>query len=234
MARRRVQPSLAVARRRGDAPVRVLGYVRVSTEEQAVSGAGMEAQRAAIRAEAERRGWDVIEVVEDAGWSAKDLRRPGIAHALDLLRDGGADTLVVAKLDRLSRSMLDFAQLMETARKQSWAVVALDVNVDTTTPSGEMVAGVTAVVAQYERRLIGQRTRDGLAAKRAAGVKLGRPSLLPDDVAARISTARAEGLSLRGIADALNEDGVPTGQGGARWYASSVKAVLTATQARSV
>ncbi|MEJ7787203.1 MAG: recombinase family protein [Solirubrobacteraceae bacterium] len=202
--------------------------MRVSTEEQAASGAGMAAQREAIRAEAERRGWTLVKVIEDGGWSAKDLRRPGIAHALAMLRDGEADTLVVAKLDRLSRSMLDFAQFMETAREQSWALVALDVNVDTTTPSGEMVAGVTAVVAQYERRLIGQRTRDGLAAKKAAGVRLGRRSKLPPDVAARIVVERADGRSLRAIADGLQQDGVPTGQGGARWHASSVRAVLAA------
>jgi DNA invertase Pin-like site-specific DNA recombinase len=143
---------------------------------------------------------------------------------------GEADTLVVAKLDRLSRSMLDFAQLMETARKESWALVALDVNVDTTTPSGEMVAGVTAVVAQYERRLIGQRTRDGLAAKRAEGVRLGRRSTLPVDVQERVVGARSEGMSLRAIADALNADSVPTGQGGSRWHASSVRAVLTSVE----
>lgn len=94
-----------------------------------------------------------------------------------------------------------------------WAVVALDVNVDTTTPSGEMVAGVTAVVAQYERRLIGQRTRDGLAIKRAHGVRLGRRSELPRQVVSRIVQERAEGRSLRAIADELNRTSVPTGQG---------------------
>lgn len=206
----------------------VIGYARVSTDEQAASGAGMAAQRAAIAAEAERRGWTLVEVVEDAGWSAKDLRRPGIARALDMLADGGADTLVVARLDRLSRSMIDFAGLMETARREAWSVVALDIGMDTTSPSGEMVANMTAVVAQYERRLIGQRTRDGLAAKRAQGVRLGRPSMLPAAVIARIGDERQAGRSLRAIADALNADGVQTGQGGAKWYASSVRAVLVA------
>lgn len=210
--------------------MRVIGYARVSTDEQAASGAGMAAQRAAIAAEAARRGWTVVELVEDGGWSAKDLRRPGIARTLELLAAGEADTLVVAKLDRLSRSMLDFAGLMETARRQGWAVVALDVNVDTTTPSGEMVAGVTAVVAQYERRLIGQRTRDGLAAKRAQGVRLGRPSTLPRAVAARIAAERAEGRTLGAIAETLNAEAVPTGQGGKQWYPSSVRAVLAATR----
>jgi DNA invertase Pin-like site-specific DNA recombinase len=90
-------------------PMRVIGYVRVSTEEQALSGAGLEAQRRAITAECKRRGWELLETIEDAGYSAKDLKRPGVQEALRALEAGDAKALVVAKLDRLSRSMLDFA-----------------------------------------------------------------------------------------------------------------------------
>src|SRR5438270_14003621 len=85
----------------GEAPVGVLAYVRVSCEEQADSRAGLEAQRAAIQRECERRGWQIIEVIEDAGFSAKDLKRPGVRAALDQLERKQADGLVVAKLDRL-------------------------------------------------------------------------------------------------------------------------------------
>jgi DNA invertase Pin-like site-specific DNA recombinase len=74
---------------------------------------------------------------------------------------------VVSKLDRLSRSMLDFTGVMATAQKQNWALAALDCAVDTTTPAGEAMAHVLATFAQFERRLIGQRTRDALAAKKA-------------------------------------------------------------------
>jgi len=203
----------------------------VSTEEQADSGAGMEAQRAAILAEAERRGWEVVGVIEDAGWSAKDLRRPGVQAALEELRRGRADALVVAKLDRLSRSLLDFAAVMQTAQRQGWALVALDVNVDTTTPAGEMVANVMATFAQFERRLIGQRTREALAAKRAAGVRLGRPPVVAEEVVARVRRERAEGRSLRAIAEGLDADEVPTAHGGARWHASTVRAVLRGADA---
>ena len=134
--------------------MRVLGYVRVSTEEQAMSGAGLEAQRHAIVAECKRRGWQLVETIEDAGYSAKDLRRPGVQEALRALEAGEANALVVAKLDRLSRSMLDFTALMATAQKQGWALVALDCAVDTSTPSGEAMANVLATFAQFERRLI--------------------------------------------------------------------------------
>src|SRR3954447_22914992 len=103
--------------------MRVLGYVRVSTSEQASSGAGLEAQRRAILAECKRRGWHLVEVIEDAGFSAKDLKRPGVQEALRVLEAGDAAALVVAKLDRLSRSMIDFTRVMAQAQKQGWALV---------------------------------------------------------------------------------------------------------------
>jgi DNA invertase Pin-like site-specific DNA recombinase len=206
--------------------MRVLGYCRVSTEEQGNSGAGLAAQRAAIGAECERRGWQLVDTIEDRGYSAKDLRRPGIRAALDELKRGDAQGLVVAKLDRLSRSMLDFTAIMARAQRESWALVALDCAVDTTTPAGEAMANVLATFAQFERRLIGQRTREALAAKWAAGGRLGRPRALPGDVANRIRRERKRGVSLAHIADGLNADGVATGHGGKQWYPSTVRAVL--------
>ena len=207
---------------------RVIAYTRVSTDEQADSRAGLDAQRAAILAEAERRGWQEADVtfIEDAGYSGKDLNRPGIAAALDALRHHRADALVVSKLDRLSRSMLDFAGLMDRASREKWALVALDVGVDTTTPQGEMVAAVMAVFAQFERRLIGERTKSALAVKKAAGVRLGRPRVIPDQIVARIVAERTAGRTLRAIVDGLNDDAVPTAMGGRRWYVSTVQSVL--------
>src|SRR5262245_45246650 len=111
--------------------MQVLGYVCVSTSEQASSGAGLEAWRRAIIAECRRRGWRRVETLEDAGYSARDLRRPGIQTALRTLEEGKASAPVVAKLDRLSRSMLDFSKLMARATEELWALVALDVAVDT-------------------------------------------------------------------------------------------------------
>ena len=204
--------------------MRAIGYVRVSTNEQGVSGAGLEAQRSAIIAECERRGWHLIDIVEDVG-SGKDLRRPGVRAALEALEAGSASALVVAKLDRLSRSMLDFARVMAAAQKQSWALVALDVAVDTTTPAGEAMANVMATFAQFERRLIGQRTREALAVKRAEGVRLGRPPEIPAAVADRIRRARDEGQTLRQIAEVLNDQKVATARGG-RWQPSTVARVI--------
>ncbi len=201
--------------------------MRVSTEEQATSGLGLDAQRAAITEECQRRGWGLVEVFEDSGASGKSMvGRPALQDSLDAVRSHRAGALVVAKLDRLSRSLLDFAALMENARTEGWALVILDLGVDTTTPSGEMIANVMATFAQFERRMIGQRTKDALAIKISQGVKLGRPRSVGDDVVKRIRRDRKAGKSLRAIADRLNEDGVPTGHGGAKWHASTVRAVL--------
>jgi DNA invertase Pin-like site-specific DNA recombinase len=208
--------------------MRVLAYARVSTQEQADSKAGLEAQKAAIAAEARRRGWPIVETIEDAGYSAKDLKRPGIKRALEELERGRADALVVAKLDRLSRSMIDFTRLMRQAQRQNWALVALDCAVDTTTPAGEAMANVLATFAQFERRLIGQRTREALAQKKAQGVQLGRPRELPAKVRSRIKRRRKAGKSLAAIAEELNRDQIATAHGGAQWYPSTVRAVLSA------
>ena len=122
--------------------------------------------------------------------------------------------------------MLDFAGIMAAAQKQGWGLIALDCAVDTTTPAGEAMANVLATFAQFERRLISQRTKDALAAKRAQGVRLGRPRQLPKTVVNRIRRERTQGKTLAAIAEGLNRDGVPTAQGGQRWYPSTVRAVL--------
>src|SRR3954471_17120362 len=172
-----------------------IGYLRVSTDEQANSGAGIEAQRAAILAEAQRRGWAAADIqwIEDAGYSGKDTRRPGIRLALEVLKRGDAAGLVVAKMDRLSRSLLDFTQIMAEAQRQGWAPVALDCPADPSTPTGEAMASILATFSQLERRLIGQRTREALVVKRAEGVRLGRPRSLPPRVVARVAREREEG-----------------------------------------
>jgi len=159
--------------------------------------------------------------------SARSLvRRPGLTTALAALDSGTAGALVVAKLDRLSRSLLDFSALMERSRKRGWALVALDLGVDTTTPSGEMMANVLAVFAQFERRLIGQRTREALAVKRRQGVRLGRPPTTPSELVVRIRRERKRGLTYAAIAARLNAQAVPTSHGGRRWHVSTVQALF--------
>src|SRR4051794_8793470 len=205
-----------------ESPVRAIGYVRVSTDEQQSSGAGISAQRAAIRAECDRRGWHLLRIIgEDSGASSASLERAGLQRALHILDHGNAEILLIAKLDRLSRSVAQGAQVMDRAKRKGWSLVALDFGLDTTTPAGEMVANVILSTAQYERRLIGQRTRDALAAKREQGIRLGRPQTLADEVVQRILSGREAGKSLRAIAAGLEEDGIPTARGGTKWHASA-------------
>ncbi len=204
----------------------VLGYLRVSTEEQAVSGLGLSDQRAVIGHEAARRGWTNIQYVADEGFSAKNLARPGITAALEQLRCGEAGVLVVSKLDRLSRSLLDFAGLMDRAKREGWQLVVLDLAIDTTTASGGLMANVMASFAEYERRLISDRTSAALQSKKAQGHRLGRPRTTPDDLVARVRREREQGASLRVIADGLNRDRITGSQGGKQWYASTVASIL--------
>lgn len=210
----------------GTAPdqIRAVGYRRVSTTEQADSGAGLAAQRTIIEAEAARRGWVLVEVHTDEAASGKSLvGRAALKAAIEAVESGRAEVLVVAKLDRLSRSLLDFASLMARAQARGWNLVALDLGIDLSTPAGEFLASVMASAAQWERRIIGQRTREAMAAKKAAGVRLGPPRRLPDDVAQQIIDIRSAGLSWARVAETLNGLAVPTALAGRQWYASTAR-----------
>jgi DNA invertase Pin-like site-specific DNA recombinase len=208
-------------------PSKVVGYVRVSSQEQADSGLGLAAQKTAIQTQCDARGWTLTAIHEDAGLSGNTMtNRPGLAAALKDVETGGIGGIVVAKLDRLSRSLKDFALLMERAQKRGWNLVACDLGIDLSTPSGEFMANVMGSAAQWERRLISQRTKDALAEKRAAGIKLGRPPKLPEAVVERIVAARNDGEGWSAIAQELNSENVPTAHGGTRWHPSTVRAVV--------
>jgi len=171
----------------------VVAYLRVSTEEQADSGAGLAAQEAAIRAECERRELPLLAMHTDAGVSGKFLVRPALTAALANLDAGRGTVLMVSRLDRLTRSVHDASGLMQRAENSGWGLVALDAPVDTTTPAGRAMAQILSVFAELERRLIGERTKAALAIKRDQGVVLGRPRTLPDKVVKRILKERGAG-----------------------------------------
>lgn len=208
-----------------------MGYTRVSTSDQADSGAGLAAQETAIREECKRRGWHLAAIYTDAGASGASLRgRPELAKALAALAAGQAQGLVVSKIDRLSRSLHDFAGLLAASQREGWTLCALDAGIDMATPGGEFLAGVLASAAQWERKIIGVRTREGLAAKRAQGVRLGRRVGLPAEVRDRIAAQREAGMTLAAIAAGLNSDEVRTAQAGAAWHPSTVRCVLASIE----
>jgi DNA invertase Pin-like site-specific DNA recombinase len=213
-------------------PSQVVAYLRVSTEEQVVSGLGLMAQEAAIRTATATRGADLVAVYSDPGMSGsvEPEDRPGLTGALAAVGPGRAGVLMVAELDRLTRTLLDFALLMQRSQREGWALVTLDLGVDTSTPQGELMANVFATFAQFERRLIGQRTKDALAVKRAQGVRLGRPVALPGAVRERIVAERRAGATMATIAAGLTADAIPTAQGGVRWHPSTVQSVLRSVE----
>ncbi|MGH2717348.1 MAG: recombinase family protein [Actinomycetota bacterium] len=195
----------------------VLGYVRVSTEDQADSGAGLAAQRVMIEAECRRTGWQLTEVVSDSAVSGgvPFADREGGRRILQALRRREASGLVVAKLDRLTRSTGDAESILDLFKRNAWTLTVLDLGVDTSTPMGEALAGVVAVFAKLERRLIGQRTREALAQKKAAGVRLGAPPLFAAEVEARVVQLRRERLPLRAIVECMNIEAPVGPKGGA-------------------
>lgn len=201
------------------------GYCRVSTDRQGGRGYGLEAQRQVIEAEASHRGWRLGEVYVDVASGGSMKKRNELQRTLATLEAGEADVLIVAKLDRLSRSLLDFANLMAQAQRGGWSIVALDIGVDTSTVNGELIANIIMALAQWERRVIGQRTKDALSVVREQGTTLGRPVMLSSETERLISILRLDGKSYRAVAELLNDQGVATAQGGQRWYASSVRAV---------
>jgi DNA invertase Pin-like site-specific DNA recombinase len=192
--------------------------------------ASLKARRRALAAECTRRGWQLVEVSEEAGFSAEELERSGSKEALRVLASGDGETLVARKLDRPASSLLDLACLIASAQKRGWALVALDCAFETRTPAGEALVKVLASFAPCERVLISKRIRQALAAKRAQGVRLGRPPTMSPYASERMRRERGAGNSLAAIANGLNADRVPTAQGGRSWYPATVRYTLNRAQ----
>ena len=204
--------------------MKIIGYVRVSTEEQATCGHSLGAQEAKLRQYCDLYGHDLVEVVVDAGQSAKSLNRPGLQQALASLKAGEADGLLVVKLDRLTRSVKDLGELLEgTFRKV--ALIAVAEQFDTTSAAGRLVLNLLMSVSQWEREAIGERTSAALQHLKAKGVKLGAPALADKATIARACALNSAGVSLREIARVLTAEGFQTMKGG-EWSGNAVKKIL--------
>jgi DNA invertase Pin-like site-specific DNA recombinase len=173
--------------------VTAYAYVRLSQGED--DSLGLEAQRQAVLGR-----YPNAEIREEIKSGARAANRPELQRLLAELRRG--DVLMIMRLDRLTRSLTDFASLVERARRGGWSLVSVTEGFDMATDHGEMLAGVLAVFAQYERRLISTRTRAGLAVARERGWDPRRthPRVIPAAVRRRIARLRAAGLSQRAIA----------------------------------
>jgi DNA invertase Pin-like site-specific DNA recombinase len=217
-----------------------IGYVRVSTDGQAESGAGLAAQRQAIEAFAKRAGLTITAWHEDAGISgaAGIEDRPGLMAALAGLRRG--DVLLVAKRDRIARDTLTALTIERTVSRRKASIMSADGVGNGDGAADEFMRSIMDAAAAFERGLIRQRTRAALAAKRRAGERtgevpfgwtLGESGRLVENAAeqkvlANIKACREAGMSLRQIAAILTEANVPTKKGSATWNHNTIASIL--------
>ncbi len=213
---------------------KTVAYIRVSVFE----GVSLDAQQARIGAYCAAMGWQVSEVIRDAGESAASLQRPGMAAVLEAVNRGLVERIVVAKLDRLTRSVRDLAELIDLCTKHDVALVSIGETLDTGTASGRMMVGLLGLISQWEREAIGERTAAALAHKRQRRTVYGTTpfgfvrvgdALIPEpkEQEALYEAVRMDrdGASFREIAAMLTARAVMPHRGKA-WHASSVSAVL--------
>ena len=146
-----------------------VGYVRVSTDKQADKGISLEAQAEKIRAMATLHDHQLLDILVDGGESAKSLKRPAMGKLLAMIDAGQVKTVIVAKLDRLTRSVRDLCELLERFERRGVALVSVAESLDTGSAAGRLVLNIMAAVSQWEREAIGERTRDALRHKRTNG-----------------------------------------------------------------
>ncbi|GMV19072.1 MAG: hypothetical protein AMXMBFR56_72960 [Polyangiaceae bacterium] len=197
---------------------KVIGYIRTSTREQADQGLSLDAQRQRLGRYASLYDLEIVAVVVDAGVSAKTLDRPGLSHALGMLKSGAAQALLVVKLDRFTRSVRDLGTLIE----EPWfGLLSVSEMFDTRSAAGRLVLNLLASVSQWEREAIGERTSDAMRFKAEQGEFTGGDAPYgfrnegghlveveaEQAVIRLVREARASGLSLRAIARELQAQG---------------------------
>lgn len=224
--------------------MRVVGYTRVSTKSQAESRLGLESQEQKIRAYCELYDLELVGMEQDAGYTGKNLARPGLHRALKALKGGVAEGMVVAKLDRLTRRTVDAGKLIEGwfSDRRPWALCCVADQVDTRSAAGRLVLNVLFSVAQWEAETIGERTRDALAVKRERGERVGTipygyrlvgngPEIEEDEgeqkVIRMVVGERVRGARQRGIVRTLKKMGV-TGRTGKPLHLMQVQRILKA------
>lgn len=203
-------------------------YRRVSTDEQAASGLGLEAQYDACENHAATRGWHPVAVFTDAGVSGSVplAARPAGAQAVEMAKALGA-ILLVAKMDRLGRDAVDRLTTLRSAADEGWRIEAPDMGgIDSATPEGKLVHGMMASVAEYEREVTRARTRAALRAKLRRGERVGRRPEVDPAACARAREMREAGMGYQAIADALLEEGF-TPPRSARWNRNTIRHMVT-------
>jgi len=202
-----------------DARILALGYQSVRAPAR-VTDLQVRCQADAIDDYCHRKEWDLLTLLRDVeGGNGRVAGQPALSNAIDRLRRGEASCLVVAELRQLCPSVAELGGILEALKHAAVRFVSLEPRFDTGTLLGGAIARMLTNVSDWERA----RRADMTAAARS---KAGAPSAIPLDLRRRIVQMRNAGMTLQAIADQLNEDGVPTVRGGARWRPSSVQATV--------
>lgn len=221
-------------------PPRAYGYCRVSTKRQAEDGLSLQAQEKEIRAWAEYKGVELVEVIHDDGFSGKDLNRPGLQRLLEIIKGKESEILVISKLDRLSRKVREILYLVEEVFSEgNTHLVSLSEEINTTTPMGRFFLMIMGALAQMEREQTVERIEAVMEYKREKGDHMGKIPFGYEREDGRLiqeaqenkalklmKTMRADGLSYHKIAKYLNEEQIPTKKKNGRWHASTVREIL--------
>ncbi len=203
--------------------VRALGYATVPADVDEGTRE-LDEQRIAIESYCKLLGIDVVEVVrEREPKDGKALDRAGLSFLIERIAAGDGSCLVVTGLQRLSRSVAELGTIVQWLERNDVRLVAVELDLDTASPGGRTTARALASVAGMESERLSDRTRKGLAAARAKRHASGGAGPDWDEIRKRIANMRADGMTLQAIADTLNEEGVPTQRGGAKWRPSSVQ-----------
>jgi DNA invertase Pin-like site-specific DNA recombinase len=222
---------MAKTGRNSESTTGVVGYCREKPHELNPLAPSLKDQEKAIRKECAKRGFEMVALYSDAGLP-ETQGRPALSAALASLNEGNGSILMVTKLDRLTRSMHVAARVLASAERGGWSIIALDSAVDTTSPEGGALIQVLALFDEMERKLLGEREARPEFSIRRPPARLGRPSTLSADIVERIVGARKGGATWAAIADELNNDAVPTAQGGKQWYPATVRHVANAAEAK--
>ena len=209
-------------------------YARVSTQIQVADGVSLDVQERQLKQAAEMAGFTEFEFVREEGRSGKSISgRPALTAALKRLDAGDAQALFVTRIDRLARSTKDFLSIIDRANTNSWRLVMMDLNLDTSSYQGRFVVTIMSALAEMERGIIAARQKDVHKDRRDRGivwgVDMGPKNKTPEEIRQRILSERASGASYRKIADGLNRDSISS-QNGGLWYPTTVKNLLELLQ----
>jgi DNA invertase Pin-like site-specific DNA recombinase len=213
------------ARPRPTDNVRVIGYASYASDGDAGTRE-LKQQAGLIARECQLRYLRLTEVVGERGRAnGKALGRPGLSYALDQLRGGDAEGLVVTELSRITHSAAELGTIIQWLSRSGVRLIAAHHAFDTAHDDGRLAARMLVEVSRWEQIRLSERTRNGLQAARRRGQSTGRGAVTDDpDLSERITAMRAQGMTLQAIADRLNDEGVPTIRGGSKWRHSSVQA----------